>query len=191
MKRAASNHDQLPLFGRWRVCDRLVFVTGAGTYHERPIVVLRDEETGEALAFYRSTGSNGGAGRGEWCPLYGLAFRLGVSGVWFVKHGDREKMLPHWHPWAHAGLWLATVDLDQLDRVELDIELDVRDVATVKHAANEAIRLNAYMLHQGAPFRHPDDADQGTWATWRVITSEVAADRVRVLSELYPGRRCA
>lgn len=192
MKRAAPNHDQLPLFPRWHVCDRLVFVTGAGTDHERPIVVLRDEATGEALAFYRSTGWNGGARRGEWCPLYGLAFRLGSAGLWFVKHADRYKTLPCWHPWAHAGLWLATVDLDQLDRVELDLEIDNHDVATVRRAAEEAIRLNDYMRHQGAPFRHPDDAEAGTWARWRIVTPEVADDRVRVISDLVPQRkRCA
>lgn len=174
---------------RWHICDRRAFVTGAGTYYERLVVVLRDDETGEALAFYRSSGCNGGAERGEWCPFYGLAFHLGVPSVWFVKHDDHFKTLPHWHPWAPAATWLQSIDLDGLDRVELDLDVVRGDVESLRRAVGSAITLNTFLADHGAPFRHPGDADQGEWARWSIITPEVAQRRIDAVIEMTSRAR--
>lgn len=165
---------QLPLpFGapRFSVAGGLAFVTGAGTDSERLILVLRDHETETAHAMYRSTGQNGGAARGQWCPMHGLAFRWGSPGLWFVKRTDYAKAAAYGTPWYDAEPWLASLDVAQLDLVRIDTNW--RSLSDLREACRNGCMVNAFLRAHGAPFREEPEN-----RSWTAVTETNAAEKV-------------
>lgn len=59
------------------------------------LVCVVEDDTGYRQAFYQSTGHNGGADQGEWCPFFGLSFSIADShGIWFIKQRGQKTALP-------------------------------------------------------------------------------------------------
>ena len=160
---------------RWSIAGERVIMTNPGTEQERPVVVVKDG-AGNAQAFYRSTGFNGGAHEGEWVPFYGMAERQGLGVPWLVKHGDYEKRLPPDSPWADVPDWLAKQDINKLDREDVHISGHRGDEPSTRALWGGALKVNDHLRQHGAPLR--DDHERPSDPRWKVVSPDVIDRRI-------------
>lgn len=88
----------------FRLADSLSFSVSG-----RPVVIVINEDTEERQAFYRSSGRNGGAEEGEWCPFHGWRWSFGT--FWFIKRAEGIKRADAGSWQQRAAAWLSITDL--------------------------------------------------------------------------------
>jgi hypothetical protein len=126
----------------FRIADDLAF-----TVSRRRVVVVVNEDTEQRMAFYQSSGRNGGAVAGQWVPFHG--FCTGWGGIWFIKQ-ESGKAAQGWM--ADAAAWLADAELPA-DTATLDLpwgtvtpQLRLQTLAHVE-------QLNGWLQFAGVPQR--------------------------------------
>ena len=145
--------------------DNVLTVSG------RSVCVVVNDDTGERMAFYRSSGRNGGAAAGAWCPVHGFRYAPGYGGVWFVKHSDARKLANDGTEWHRMAAWL-TANPPTVGDVVIDFPRWSRtDGRVIMSILREIDTANRYLTFLGVP----DRADAP-----RTPSREIASIRVRV-----------